>query len=1004
MRASVRASAIWQVRVVLLSVAAYAAQAAEGATNRTVYVHRNNHAITLGNPAIELVFQQTDDSCRLTGVVNKLAGRTHALTCDDFAIEIKGREKPLVAADFKFKNAVDKATVGGRRLTFLLDGKTPGTSLEIVYELNGRDFFARRRLEVTSDKRLSLRRVDVWLAGIQDGCLHQGFGEPVLLRDTFWGLEYPAGHNQYENGRVWLTQWPGRDVSGTFQSKTAVVGVAEAGRVASRFRQYVESFQATPKNRNLFVNYNTWWTLMPPDEKSCLALIELFRQKLFAPYGESFDTFTIDDGWDNKDSIWAIRTSSFPRGFVPLVDALKKMNAQLGLWLSPSSGYGHAPWGAKNGYELNSGKWGLCQSGPNYRRAIVPVVASLARTYGLAFYKFDGFVAGCETAGHGHLLGDYSREANVDAYLELLSAVRSVRKDIFLDPTCGMWLSPWWLKYVDSIWGDVSGDYPDVIVPAATARQSATTTRDGAFRQRCREHPGFPPVAIEHLGIIVITPEPWEDNAMIVLGRGCRLLTLYIDPKMFHKGDRDWAFLASILKWARHNTATLAHTELILGDPMHREPYGYAHFAGPRGIIALRNPFIEPRKLAIRLDESCGWDGREARDYQARVVYPRHEVLAQRLANGSALELELQGYETVLIHIEPCDALSPELLATPYEEVSRQGNKITYEVYRRPHSDQPCSVEGGKLETASAEGGWKIAGACIARVPRGTTATMHVLFDPIQSRPGVAMCTAQVAGKLVTVRALRSPEKPEQAHSPHVWTWFEFDVPEGQNQVTITIEPGGAADAKQFFRGEIGWWLWGEHRLTKQTFVHEYPDRLPAARNEPLPLPISQDRQRQITTIRPAGVVRAGNRWPGLDRPTIHLDEVTPDLCTQDWGQLQRNRSVWEKEMIVAGRKFAHGLGTHANSRIAYELSGGRFKSFHCLVGRDEHAMDGQIMFQVWVDGKKRFDSGPMSKSTPAKPVEVDLAGAAVLELRTLTGEDGQNGDHGDWAEAELTR
>ena len=57
-------------------------------------------------------------------------------------------------------------------------------------------------------------------------------------------------------------------------------------------------------------------------------------------------------------------------------------------------------------------------------------------------------------------------------------------------------------------------------------RYSATTTRDAAFRQRCREHPGFPPAAIEHGGIIVITPEPWQDNAMIVLGRGGRLLTL----------------------------------------------------------------------------------------------------------------------------------------------------------------------------------------------------------------------------------------------------------------------------------------------------------------------------------------------------------------------------------------------------------------------------------------------------------------------------------------------
>ena len=170
------------------------------------------------------------------------------------------------------------------------------------------------------------------------------------------------------------------------------------------------------------------------------------------------------------------------------------------------------------------------------------------------------------------------KEANVDAFIELLQAVRQGRPNVYLDPTCGIWLSPWWLQYADSLWGEVSGDYPDIIVPAPIVRDSATTTRDAVFRQRCREHPGFPPAAIEHLGIIVITPEKWEDNAMIVLGRGCRLLTLYVNPACFQQGDRDWAFLASILEVGAAQRRTLHDTQLILGDPLEREPYGYAHF------------------------------------------------------------------------------------------------------------------------------------------------------------------------------------------------------------------------------------------------------------------------------------------------------------------------------------------------------------------------------------------------------------------------------------------
>ncbi len=73
-------------------------------------------------------------------------------------------------------------------------------------------------------------------------------------------------------------------------------------------------------------------------------------------------------------------------------------------------------------------------------------------------------------------------------------------------------------------------------------------------------------------------------------------------------------------------------------------------------------------------------------------------------------------------------------------------------------------------------------------------------------------------------------------------------------------------------------------------------------------------------------------------------------------------------------------------------------------VGRDQHANDGRIAFQVHVDGKKVFDSGPMTRASGAKVVAVNLTDAAVLELRTLDGGDGVSGDHGNWADAQLLR
>ena len=53
------------------------------------------------------------------------------------------------------------------------------------------------------------------------------------------------------------------------------------------------------------------------EDFSTAALIDTFKTKLFDAHGESIDTFTIDDGWDNKDSLWEIRKDRFPRGFAP---------------------------------------------------------------------------------------------------------------------------------------------------------------------------------------------------------------------------------------------------------------------------------------------------------------------------------------------------------------------------------------------------------------------------------------------------------------------------------------------------------------------------------------------------------------------------------------------------------------------------------------------------------------------------------------------------------------
>jgi hypothetical protein len=137
------------------------------------------------------------------------------------------------------------------------------------------------------------------------------------------------------------------------------------------------------------------------------------------------------------------------------------------------------------------------------------------------------------------------------------------------------------------------------------------------------------------------------------------------------------------------------------------------------------------------------------------------------------------------------------------------------------------------------------------------------------------------------------------------------------------------------------------------------------------------------------------------------LTELMPVAEQQGWGQLQIDCGVGGKPLAIAGRAFARGLGTHANSEIVYELEG-EYTNFAAWVGADDFLKDhpegpkASIVFQVFGDGAKLFDSGVMRIGDAAKPVSVPVGGVDELKLVVTDAGDGINCDHADWAEPVL--
>ena len=106
----------------------------------------------------------------------------------------------------------------------------------------------------------------------------------------------------------------------------------------------------------------------------------------------------------------------------------------------------------------------------------------------------------------------------------------------------------------------------------------------------------------------------------------------------------------------------------------------------------------------------------------------------------------------------------------------------------------------------------------------------------------------------------------------------------------------------------------------------------------------------------------------------------------------------------IGEKKFERGLGHHANGEIIVPLRG-LYTRFQALVGVQwQGGKKGSVTFRVAVDGKVKFEAGPMSDSDPARHVDIPLAGAQELRLIATDSGDGIGCDMANWIEARLER
>jgi len=482
-------------------------------------------------------------------------------------------------------------------------------------------------------------------------------GSPLTAGNVFLGFESPLSVCSVQGDEGVCKLESGVPIgAGLEESYSAVVGVAEPGQMRRSFLTYLERERAHPYRA--FLHYNSWFDLgyqLPYTQAEALDRIHAIGEELNKKRGVKLDSFLFDDGWDDTNDLWKVR-ADFKNGFKPLTEAAVEYGAAPGVWLSPWGGYAAAKQqrlatARRDGYEIVND--GMALSGPKYYKLFHDSVSRMVTEDGVNQFKFDG------TGNAEQVVQGSAFTNDFDAAIHLISDLRQLKPDIFINLTTGTWPSPFWLFYADSIWrgGEDTG-----FAGAGSVREQWITYRDGETYEHIVEGGRlFPLNSLMLHGIVYgrkhkqLSTDPGHDFANEVhsyFASGTQLQELYITPDLL--SPTDWDTLAETAKWARANAETLKDTHWVGGDPKKGEVYGWAAWSEKKAILTLRNPTDKPQTLTLNIGKALELPAGAARRYVTRTPWGADGGRA----DGGKAGRVLKAGRATNFHLKPFEVLT----------------------------------------------------------------------------------------------------------------------------------------------------------------------------------------------------------------------------------------------------------------------------------------------------------------------------------------------------------
>lgn len=137
---------------------------------------------------------------------------------------------------------------------------------------------------------------------------------------------------------------------------------------------------------------------------------------------------------------------------------------------------------------------------------------------------------------------------------------------------------------------------------------------------------------------------------------------------------------------------------------------------------------------------------------------------------------------------------------------------------------------------------------------------------------------------------------------------------------------------------------------------------------------------------------------------TTFLSDMYWASAGSELGAVNRDATVDGHPIAINGVPYEKGVGIHADGQIRIDLRG-RTERFQADVGVADDAPvgAGSVVFKIYGDHQLLFVSPLITGADAALHVDLDVVGVNQLLLEVTDAGDGNNGDHGVWANALFT-